>query len=294
MKIVATFSDIKQNYDEKQNLVWKAGECYQLLQCQNCEKPELRNYYYHEFTEEQPYDYTTLYPESIIPPRGLPKKVREEYERAVKARHGDSNGYGVLLGRVLESVCQDKKAKGKMIGEQLKDLADRNELPAEIITFAEKLNRLRVFGAHFNVGKLTAKDIPIMENLIKVILEYVYSAPFIIKQAERAIKKVDGKKAKPPKANILATNTKTRFAIPIYRKLVKEAPLGEFEEISIEMLDWEAEFLDMVANQKLIKYNVYNMPTLSQDIKAALYMNEYRDLILQDDHDQHFLLPKGK
>jgi len=172
------------------------GEWYEILKCQNCDKVELRVHSYHQgFSEEEvPTVYKTLYPEPIIIPDGLPRKVKAEYERAIKARHGDSNGYGVLLGRVLESVFHDKKAKGKMLGQQLQDMAARKMLPPETLAFADKLNKLRVVGAHFSVGKLTPKDIPIMEKLTKVILEYVYSAPFIMKQAEKAVKKVNGEK----------------------------------------------------------------------------------------------------
>jgi hypothetical protein len=76
------------------------------------------------------------------------------------------------------------------------------------------------------------------------------------------------------------------------RKLVKDVPLGDFEEINIEMPQWETRFIILVANKRLIKFNVHTMPTLGQDIRNALHQKKYQDFILQDDHDQHFLIPK--
>ena len=131
-----------------------------------------------------------------------------------------------------------------------------------------------------------------MEKLTKVILEYVYTAPFIIKQAEKALKKVDGKKKKAPDGIIVSTIMNARFPVPMKRKVVKDVPLGDFEEISILMPQWATRFFALVANKRLIKFNLLNMPTLGQDIRNALNQKGYRELILQDDHDQHFLIPK--
>jgi Domain of unknown function (DUF4145) len=206
MIIVAKFYEKLSDFIKNVG-VFEYGERYELLKCQGCEKIELEAHSYHEGMDEPIFNFRTLYPEPIIIPKGLPNKVKEEYQNALKARHGNSNGYGVLLGRVLEAVFHDKKAKGKMIGEQLKDLAQRNVLPNETLAFAKQLNKLRVKGAHFSVGKLTPKDIPIMEKLTKVILEYVYVAPFIMKEAEKAVNKANGVRKISPKDLTIGNNT---------------------------------------------------------------------------------------
>jgi hypothetical protein len=43
---------------------------------------------------------------------------------------------------------------------------------------------------------------------------------------------------------------------------------------------------------KPIKYQVYNMPNLSQEIQDALNKQNYLHLILEPDHWQHFLVPR--
>ena len=76
--------------------------------------------------------------------------------------------------------------------------------------------------------------------------------------------------------------------------LTKSVPPGDFEEISIEMPDWQARFLTLIQKEARIKYDVYAMPTLSKEIKDELSRRSYCDVILESDKDQHFLVPKSK
>ena len=265
MVIVGEYREIKHDYNEQAGS-FNYGEWYEIVKCQNCEEVELRVHsYHHAFSEEEcPTVYKTLYPIAHRIPDGLPKKVKEEYERALKARHGDSNGYGVLLGRVLESVFHDKKAKGKMLGQQLEDMAGRNQLPKEALAFADKLNSLRIVGAHFNVGKLTEKEIPIMEKLTKVILEYVYSAPHIIKQAEKIIKTKKNRNSSNVKSPITPVTATKQIYLPIRQYIITEMPSGDFKEISTEMTNWARRFRDFVKSEQLIRHRKYLMPTYSR------------------------------
>ena len=295
MVIVGEYREIKYDFISEQVGSFHYGKWYEILKCQGCDEVELRVHSYHQgFDEiEFPTEYTTLYPAAQTIPEGLPTKVKKEYVQALKARHGDLNGYGVLLGRVLESVFHDKKAKGRMLGDQLQDMANRKQLPAEALAFAHSLNKLRVVGAHFNVGKLTPKEIPIMETLTKVILEYVYSTPFIIKRAEKAINKLDGKKDKSPNKPVLGNVLSTKLPVPICRKIVKTIPLGVFNGISIEMPNWQQTFMDFIRLHLRIKYDVYSMPNLGADITKELRTNGYTMLIYENDQDQRFLVPRS-
>ena len=74
--------------------------------------------------------------------------------------------------------------------------------------------------------------------------------------------------------------------------LVKSVPEGEFEEVSIEHPGWREAFEAHITQRKPIKYQVYNMPNLSQEIKDALNKQNYLHLILESDHWQHFLVPR--
>jgi hypothetical protein len=289
MIIGADFKDEKTDFvDGYGEYVY--GKWYETLKCQSCEQVELRYFEYDpdSLSGPEPITYFSLYPLQPEIPEGLPPKVKKEYQLALKARHGDSNGYGVWLGRVLEAVCQDKKAKGRMIGQQLQDLANRNVLPKEILAYASKLNSLRIAGAHFNVGKLSKKDIPIMERLTRTILEYVYTAPHIMKQAEKAVKKLGGNKGRsqtpppPPQRKLIP---------PVRRIMVERAPSLMFNEISVDDPDYESHFLKFISKNECVKFDTYNVPTLPDSIKRALFAAKYVLYISTSQADMRYYVP---
>jgi len=73
--------------------------------------------------------------------------------------------------------------------------------------------------------------------------------------------------------------------------IVKLVPKGDFEKISIEMPDWINRFLLLINQRIAIKYDVYEMPTLSAQIQELLIDQKYVHLALESDFDQHFLIP---
>ena len=97
----------------------------------------------------------------------------------------DPNAYAVLIGRVLELVCSDRKAKGNSLNNKLQDLADRQEIPEKLVGVADGLRNFRNVGAHPSLGELTESEIPILDDLSKAILEYVYTAPYLAAKAEQ-------------------------------------------------------------------------------------------------------------
>ncbi len=197
MRKVAEFNDTSTRYQE--DFSWDEGDCYELLRCPACGKLELRSYYYHEAFDDHNPTYKTLYPVFTKGPLGLPEEIQKEYEAALRIRNMSANSYGVLMGRVLEIVCEDRGAQGKDLYEKLTDLAKRNEIPDKLVAVAHKLRTFRNVGAHAVLGELTDKEVPIVESLSRAILEYVYSAPFLAGQAEKALQKLKQRKPKPKK-----------------------------------------------------------------------------------------------
>ena len=118
---------------------------------------------------------------------GLPPAVAKAYAAAQKVRQIDSNAFAVLLGRVLEITCEDRGATGDSLFKQLKSLADAGEIPTHLEQMGNQLRHLRNVGAHASLGELTAGDVPILDALCRAVLEYVYSAPAMIRQVQRRI-----------------------------------------------------------------------------------------------------------
>jgi hypothetical protein len=125
---------------------------------------------------------------------GLPVSLEREYAAALRVRSISANAYGVLMGRVLEMVCEDRNAKGNNSFRKLEDLAKKGEIPPKLVKVADSLRVFRNVGAHAVLGKLTTQEVPILEELTRAILEYVYTAPFLAAQAEKALKRLKRRK----------------------------------------------------------------------------------------------------
>jgi hypothetical protein len=75
--------------------------------------------------------------------------------------------------------------------------------------------------------------------------------------------------------------------------LVKSAPQGDFVEVSVLMKDWETKFQALVNEKRHIKYDMYPMPNIPLELMSRLHQQGYRDLVLENDRWQHFLVPKS-
>lgn len=194
MEIVADHSGVRSYDDPHSNSSWEAGNVYELLRCPACDGVTLRSYYWHDMAmDPSEIEFTTLYPSGVDRPVGLPDSLARAFDAAQKVRNIDANAYGVLLGRVLELVCQDRNATGKYLADKLGDLASKGEIPDKLVGVANGLKDLRNVGAHPTLGELTGAELPILDRLCRAILEYVYSAPYIAQQAETCFQQLKDK-----------------------------------------------------------------------------------------------------
>jgi len=58
------------------------------------------------------------------------------------------------------------------------------------------VQKLRNIGAHADLGNLTKDEIPILSDLCKAILEYVYTAPALTDQVRRRLARLKRKNNK--------------------------------------------------------------------------------------------------
>lgn len=195
MAVVANYSKIRAHSSNNMQFDWEEGNFWELLECPSCNNVILRKGYYHEYmTDEHGPVYEVLYPLAPESIRGLPNDVKKAFEAATKVKSIDSNAFAVLLGRVLDLVCIERKAKGESLFDRLKDLANRGVMPQQLADMAHSLRHLRNIGAHADLGELTEAEVPILEGLSRAILEYVYSAPALISTVQE---KLNALKSKP-------------------------------------------------------------------------------------------------
>lgn len=194
MRIVAEYSRIK-THEIENAAAWDAGPFWEVIVCPACDRVLFREGHYHSvFHDESVPDYEVLYPIGPEQICGLPATISKSYEAAQKVKAIDSNAFAVLLGRVLDLVCMDKKAVGESLSERLKDIANKGIMPQQLAEMAHALRQLRNIGAHADLGELTNAEMPILEGLSKAILEYVYSAPALVQLVQSKIDALKGKK----------------------------------------------------------------------------------------------------
>lgn len=190
MIISAGFSDMVTE-ESSEGEPFEHGTIYQLLKCPACSQILLRSYYWHDGMQtEDEVKFKVLYPFDARIPLGLPEAIEKAYRAAMKVKSIDANAFGVLIGRVVEKVCADRGATGSTLYARLGDLASHGEIPSKLVDVADKLRALRNVGAHAELGELTTEEVPIVDDLCRAILDYIYTAPYLADRAEISLSRL--------------------------------------------------------------------------------------------------------
>jgi hypothetical protein len=189
MEVVATYDQVRP-YEERW-LQWQAGPIWELVVCPACSDVTLLHTHWVDHRdEEDPIAFRILFPSLDKPLEGLPTEIDKEYQAALKVSNISSNSFGVLLGRVIEKVCLDRGASGKTLENRLDSLAKKGEIPQRLAEMAHQLRQMRNIGAHAELGELTPAEVPVLDDLCRAILEYVYTAPRLIDQVRLKLDKL--------------------------------------------------------------------------------------------------------
>jgi len=205
MEILKKHSQIKQEVEEfgesdaAFTISYEEGWIYDLLLCQVCHCLALQRTWYDDRIDDEQYmpRARSLYPAPDTMSKVLPENIRKEYDAALQVKKISANAYAVLLGRVLEVVCTDRKATGKSLSDKLADLAARGEIPNILVEMAHGLRQLRNVGAHADLGELTGKEIEVLDAIVKAILEYVYRGPKLVEEVKHLLASLTNTKTKP-------------------------------------------------------------------------------------------------
>ena len=192
-RVVANYSQVESYEDPRSGVFWDAGPIWKLIMCPACSSVSLLRIYFHDGFEPDEWKMSVMFPTMDEAPAGLPTEVGKAYQAAQHVRNVDSNAFAVLLGRVLDIVCIYKGAKGDSLYRRLNSLAESGEIPDKLAEMADQLRQLRNIGAHADLGELTPAEVPVLDALCNVVLEYVYTAPQLIEQVKQKIQllKVD-------------------------------------------------------------------------------------------------------
>ena len=77
------------------------------------------------------------------------------------------------------------------------------------------------------------------------------------------------------------------------KSFVKSVPQGDFAEVSAVIRGWETQLQALVSQKRPIKCDIYPFEKIPPQILNSLKQQGYRDLILENDRWQHFLIPNS-
>lgn len=197
MEIIGTVNEDHTYVDSDFGPMTEYETRYSVLKCPACQKINIVSYNWHdEMESDDEISYDLLYPQNSTYPIGLPENILAAFKAAEKVKSIDVNAYAILMRRLLELVCIDRKAKSGTLAVMLEELADKNEIPEKLVKVAKGLKDFGNIGAHAGSGELTEAEIPIVNTLCNAILEYVYSAPYLATIAEKKLNTIKTKSKK--------------------------------------------------------------------------------------------------
>jgi hypothetical protein len=136
------------------------------------------------------------------PSNYAPKKIRDEYEGALRVKQHDPRSFVIRIRRALEAICIQKGLPGKNLDDDLKKLSERGILPSLVAEIADEIKVIGNAGAHVsprksrNVGQ---NEVQTIDDFFHLVVIYVYEAPSRLKEYQKLLR--------PKKPKIISEET---------------------------------------------------------------------------------------
>jgi len=173
----------KELFEIIDGVEYREDFAYVLYQCPTCEGMSIFGDFAKFPSSET---LRRLYPEGseLLPPIHriadvdcVPSSLLKQYEDILPLRHRTPNAFAAGIRRALEFVCRDKKANGKRLSDQLQDLVSRNVLPGHFEAITNLMRRAGNEGAHFSEDPVDYFDADLLNDLFRLVVDYVYITP---------------------------------------------------------------------------------------------------------------------
>lgn len=182
--LVHEYSDVFSYEDEIQTPFgtvtdeYVSGSLYTLLKCGACHQVTLERSLIGQ--DYVPDGREILYPAVVQVPADLPQLIATEYAHGLKQRRNGPNAYAPALGRVLDAVCDNEQIPSGKLMKRVQQLVE-----AKGLSPVGGIVELRNVGTHADAGSLLEEDVPIMEGLLRYILDHLYVIPAVNARARR-------------------------------------------------------------------------------------------------------------
>lgn len=119
----------------------------------------------------------------------IPLSIRETYTEAKRIKNISPTAFAVMIRRGLEFICKEKKAKGRNLNQQLRDMGKSEIIPHTLVEMGDTLRFLGNLGAHATEYKIDRNEAQAMDDFFSAMIEFVYIAPEKLNKVKEIIKK---------------------------------------------------------------------------------------------------------
>jgi hypothetical protein len=141
--------------------------------------------------EESAFSRATLkWPITNILDNVVPGSIRRIYDEASRIKNSSPGSFAVQIRRALEALCKDRGIQKKALEQSLKELAHRGEIPQLLVEMTDVIRLLGNYGAHFDEQTISLKDIFVIEDFFRAVIEYVYVAPSRIDEVKSRLERM--------------------------------------------------------------------------------------------------------
>ena len=171
---------------------WYETTWYTLI-CPTCKKIVLIK----RFTEEGDviqnsdgeleYNYMDVicYPKVLSEFKNTPKEIKELYEASLKTMNISDQITAMSLRMTLEKICINQGATQSKLVEQIKELSDKNILPATLNNCSTIIRKIGNIGAH------DTYDFP--HNVVEELSDYLYTIIYYLYELPAKVQKLGDK-----------------------------------------------------------------------------------------------------
>jgi len=132
-----------------------------------------------------------IFPERPEDYEGLPKAIAEAYWEAMRVKRVSRPAFALMGRRLLEEVARDQGCSATNLAAALGKLSESGRLPPLL---AKASTMIRVFGnvaAHDSSMALNEHHVAMIDEFLRLIIEYVYVAPSSLHTFEHLLEIVD-------------------------------------------------------------------------------------------------------
>jgi hypothetical protein len=124
---------------------------------------------------------------TVTPPHPVPERITRIFKEVWPLRHRSPTAFVGQIRRLLEFICQDQKAAGNDLFNQLKDLVSKGVFPGYFSHITDLLRVVGNLGSHAAEEDLSVWDAELIEEFFRSIIDYVYIAPARIRKMQERI-----------------------------------------------------------------------------------------------------------